>query len=259
MFDLVDGLPIHVLIVHAVVVFLPLIAAGFIAVVFIPKFRHNIILGLLLTGLAIGTVSAFIAKQSGEQFATHVGLPAKHAELGDWVPALSLAWLVIAVLWVWSIKKDLSKVAQMAFATAVIGLSILVTVLVVLTGHSGVQASWAKKIAPVAAAPVASSAPSPSVSTAPSVSGSAAPSPSATAASYTLADVAKHSTQADCWTAVSGSVYDVTKWIPQHPGGPDVIIAMCGIDGTASFEGVHGGQSNPANVLTGFKIGALAP
>ena len=75
--------------------------------------------------------------------------------------------------------------------------------------------------------------------------------------SYSLADVALHKTQSDCWTAVNGSVYDVTSWISQHPGGAGAIISMCGIDGSSNFDGQHGGQKRPATELASFKIGTL--
>ena len=34
----------------------------------------------------------------------------------------------------------------------------------------------------------------------------------------------KHNTEADCWMSVRGKVYDVTSWIPKHPGGADPIV-----------------------------------
>jgi cytochrome b involved in lipid metabolism len=81
--------------------------------------------------------------------------------------------------------------------------------------------------------------------------------PSGTMTSYALAEVATHNTSASCWTVVSGSVYNVTSWIAQHPGGSSAIKAMCGVDATAAFTGQHGGQSRPVSELAGFKIGVL--
>lgn len=83
------------------------------------------------------------------------------------------------------------------------------------------------------------------------------PTPTPTASGYTLATVAKHNTAADCWTTVNGSVYNVTSWIKQHPGGSQAIIGLCGIDGSAAFNGQHGGQKRPESELASFKIGAL--
>lgn len=78
-----------------------------------------------------------------------------------------------------------------------------------------------------------------------------------TATSYALADVGLHNTSVSCWTVVSGSVYNITSWISQHPGGSSAIKAMCGVDATAAFTGQHGGQSRPVSELAGFKIGVL--
>ncbi len=74
---------------------------------------------------------------------------------------------------------------------------------------------------------------------------------------YTLAQVAQHNNGASCWTAINGDVYDVTSWINEHPGGPQAILSLCGTDGSAAFNGQHGGQARPAAELATFKIGTL--
>jgi len=88
-----------------------------------------------------------------------------------------------------------------------------------------------------------------------------APVPTTTTTSgggITLATIAKHSSRTSCWSAVNGSVYDLTSWIPNHPGGEQVILSMCGVDGSAGYNGQHGSSSKPARILGGFKIGTLA-
>jgi cytochrome b involved in lipid metabolism len=74
---------------------------------------------------------------------------------------------------------------------------------------------------------------------------------------YTMADVQKHATAADCWSAINGSVYNLTDWVNQHPGGSNAIIRLCGTDGSRSFNSTHGTSSRPAAALAGFKIGVL--
>jgi cytochrome b involved in lipid metabolism len=75
--------------------------------------------------------------------------------------------------------------------------------------------------------------------------------------SYSIVEVSKHKTPADCWTSVNGNVYDLTKWIAEHPGGEQPILYMCGIDGSVAFNGQHGGQSRPEKVLDAYLIGTL--
>lgn len=75
--------------------------------------------------------------------------------------------------------------------------------------------------------------------------------------SFTLSEVANHSTRSDCYTAISGSVYNLTSYISKHPGGAGNISMICGKDGTQAFADQHGGQGKPAEVLATLKIGVL--
>jgi predicted heme/steroid binding protein len=76
---------------------------------------------------------------------------------------------------------------------------------------------------------------------------------------FTMAEIANHNSQSSCYTAISGSVYDLTPFINQHPGGARNILIICGIDGTAAFMNQHSGQSRPEQILTTFKIGVVVP
>jgi Cytochrome b5-like Heme/Steroid binding domain/Bacterial Ig-like domain (group 2) len=59
---------------------------------------------------------------------------------------------------------------------------------------------------------------------------------------FTLADVAKHASAADCWMVLNTSkVYNFTSFISMHPGG-DTMNAFCGKDGTAAFAGPPAAQ-----------------
>lgn len=75
--------------------------------------------------------------------------------------------------------------------------------------------------------------------------------------SFTMAEVAKHNTEADCWSAINGSVYDLSTWVSRHPGGSKAIIKLCGTDGSASFTKKHGGATKPQAALVLLKIGSL--
>eukprot|EP01132_Coremiostelium_polycephalum_P009673 gene9673-11858_t len=71
---------------------------------------------------------------------------------------------------------------------------------------------------------------------------------------YTLEEVSKHNSREDCWTIINGNVYDVTKFLDDHPGGADDLINVAGRDGTNEFLDV--GHSNDAvEMLKDFFIG----
>lgn len=54
------------------------------------------------------------------------------------------------------------------------------------------------------------------------------PPASVTPSGISRAELAKHDTVTDCWVAFEGSVYNVTTFIPKHPGGADGIASTCG-------------------------------
>jgi len=56
---------------------------------------------------------------------------------------------------------------------------------------------------------------------------------------YTMADVAKHNTEKDCWVVVNEQVLDVTKFLPDHPGGKKAILIYAGKDATEEFNMLH--------------------
>jgi len=58
-------------------------------------------------------------------------------------------------------------------------------------------------------------------------------------ATYTLEDVAKHAKETDCWVVVNGQVLDVTKFLPDHPGGAKAILLYAGKDATEEFNMLH--------------------
>ena len=53
------------------------------------------------------------------------------------------------------------------------------------------------------------------------------------------AELRKHRSKYDCWMVLHGKVYNVTKYIPYHPGGFDELMRGAGIDGTKLFEDNH--------------------
>jgi len=49
-----------------------------------------------------------------------------------------------------------------------------------------------------------------------------------------MAELARHNQPNDCWTAIEGRVYDITKYVDEHPGGY-IILDAAGKDGTKLF------------------------
>lgn len=81
--------------------------------------------------------------------------------------------------------------------------------------------------------------------------------PAPVANGYTLAQVAQHADNTSCWSAINGSVYDLTSYIKKHPGGSKNILKICGKDGSAAFTSEHGGERKPESILSGYRIGPL--
>ena len=85
----------------------------------------------------------------------------------------------------------------------------------------------------------------------------ASSTPQSVVASYNLADVATHASQKDCWSAISGNVYNLTTWVSEHPGGEEAILSICGKDASLDFSTQHGGSKKQAELLTTFFVGIL--
>ncbi|CAB4257005.1 similar to Saccharomyces cerevisiae YML054C CYB2 Cytochrome b2 (L-lactate cytochrome-c oxidoreductase), component of the mitochondrial intermembrane space, required for lactate utilization [Maudiozyma barnettii] len=71
-------------------------------------------------------------------------------------------------------------------------------------------------------------------------------------------EVAKHNKPDDCWVVINGYVYDVTFFIPNHPGGEDVIKANAGKDVTAMFMPLHAKGTLEKNIPEDKQLGPLS-
>merc|ERR1711937_292569 len=56
---------------------------------------------------------------------------------------------------------------------------------------------------------------------------------------YPMSEVAKHTTEKDCWVVVGGNVLNVTSFLSQHPGGALAILTFAGKDATEEFDMIH--------------------
>lgn len=157
-FDLINGLPVHPLVVHAAVVLIPLTALGVLLMALWPRFSRSLGWLVALGGL-VAAGSAFVAKQSGEALEERVGEPGfNHAELGDVMPILAVGLLVVAVILWWVDRSASAEGAppRRALRIAVAILAVLVAlanlVWIYRVGDSGAKSVWSGRVAASAGA-----------------------------------------------------------------------------------------------------------
>lgn len=148
MFDLINGVPVHPLVVHAVVVLLPLAVLGTLAIVVKPDWRLRY--GpLVVAAAALSVVLMPVATSSGEALEKRVGRPGDHAQMGDqliWfaIPLLVLAAAVVYLEWRRSKgQAALSDVARKVVAGLAVVAALAAAVQVYRVGDSGAKAVWA--------------------------------------------------------------------------------------------------------------------
>ena len=127
---------------------------------------------------------------------------------------------------------------------------------------SGKKLVWNKGVA-VTVTPTPSSSTSITPSATPTTTESptqttSSPTATTTKVGYTMDEVKTHNSDKSCWSVVDGKVYDLTRWITSHPGGPEVIRAMCGVDGTRAFLNQHEGRREPIQRLAMYLLGPLS-
>lgn len=71
------------------------------------------------------------------------------------------------------------------------------------------------------------------------ISSSAASSSPSSGKAYTIDEVASHNKKEDIWVIIDGQVLDVTKFLPDHPGGEKAILLYAGRDATEEFNMLH--------------------
>ncbi|MCO5586961.1 hypothetical protein L7F22_040906 [Adiantum nelumboides] len=64
------------------------------------------------------------------------------------------------------------------------------------------------------------------------------PSPPYKPRTFSVPEIRSHNSRDSCWLVIRNSVYDVTSWIPYHPGGP-LIYVNAGRDCTQLFDAYH--------------------
>ncbi|QLQ39156.1 DUF2231 domain-containing protein [Micromonospora robiginosa] len=156
MFREVNGLPGHVLVIHAVVVLVPLLALLTVAYGVLPRWRPRLDWAVL--ALAVVTpILAWVATESGEELEEVLesrGYPAEglqkiheHSEYGETLLWFTLGLAVVALLLVLSTKgyariRDLPRWVPIALTAVAVVLAVFALVYVYLTGDSGAKTVW---------------------------------------------------------------------------------------------------------------------
>jgi hypothetical protein len=148
MFDTFRGLPVHALVVHAVVVLVPLGALGVVAIAVVPRWRQRFGLAVLAITTA-GLVAVPIAMQSGYRLRERLhasGIIAKqiqhHLNMGKLViyPTIAL-WVLACALVLLDRRGRTGRPAMVVAVLAVLAAG-AATAQVAITGELGSTAVW---------------------------------------------------------------------------------------------------------------------
>ncbi|XP_044519078.1 cytochrome b5 type B isoform X1 [Gracilinanus agilis] len=82
--------------------------------------------------------------------------------------------------------------------------------------------------------------------------------PEASVTYYRLEEVAKRNSEKETWLVIHGRVYDITRFLDEHPGGGEVLMEQAGRDATESFEDV-GHSSDAKEMLKQYYVGEVHP
>eukprot|EP01138_Halocafeteria_seosinensis_P013788 gb/GECG01014080.1/.p1 GENE.gb/GECG01014080.1/~~gb/GECG01014080.1/.p1 ORF type:complete len:483 (+),score=35.56 gb/GECG01014080.1/:1-1449(+) len=74
---------------------------------------------------------------------------------------------------------------------------------------------------------------------------------------FTWKEVAQHNSLDDIWIIYDGSVYDVTPFVDQHPGGREVLALAAGRDCTVLIESYHPFTDKPKRLLGQYYKGRV--
>ncbi|OCH96537.1 hypothetical protein OBBRIDRAFT_765365 [Obba rivulosa] len=72
---------------------------------------------------------------------------------------------------------------------------------------------------------------------------------------WSLEEIAKHHTRSSCWVVIKNKVYDVTEFLPEHPGGAQIILKYGGRDATAAYEPIHPPDALDKNLSSDKHLG----
>jgi uncharacterized membrane protein len=144
------GLPAHALLVHAIVVLAPLVAALEILCALWPAARRRLVWLVLVLAFAVVVLTPLTTSAGQwlyDQSTAHAPILETHAERAEWMIYFAIGLLVVAIaqavqFWMESRSTEPKRVlaAVVAVLAVVVGVSTVVGV--VRIGDAGAQAVW---------------------------------------------------------------------------------------------------------------------
>ncbi len=153
MFDQVNGLPVHILVLHAAVIFVPLLALGAVVYSLATPWRPKLAWAVALLAV-VAPVSTFIAKESGEKlYDSKIStfspkgkeILADHMDFGAMTFWFSLGLGVLSLIMValtFRVGRKLPVVVNLAFIVLSVALAAGSGYYIFRTGDSGATAVW---------------------------------------------------------------------------------------------------------------------
>lgn len=71
-----------------------------------------------------------------------------------------------------------------------------------------------------------------------------------------MKEVKEHTTNQSTWFVIHNGVYNVTKFLDEHPGGEEILLEQAGTDATEHFEDV-GHSTDARDMMKDYLIGEL--
>jgi hypothetical protein len=155
--NLIDGMPLHPLVVHGVVVLIPLAVLGTILIAIRPSWRTKY--GTLVVLIsAVATALVPVAKRTGEALADQLGEPGAHSQMGGQLIWFAIPMLLSNLALVWMSHRNAAAAGQPGARKAIAGsvvtgvavLSVIASlaagVQVVRVGDSGARAVWSERV-----------------------------------------------------------------------------------------------------------------
>jgi hypothetical protein len=152
-----NGLPLHPLVVHAVVVLVPLTILAAIAFAVLPKQRWLLRLPLA-AGAIVSAIVSFVAKESGENLEAGIGespLLKIHTDRADVFVLLVYGFAIVALIAAFTLggtsqlaSGALARVAvggravQLVVAVVLVVAAVIVAIQVARVGDAGSRAVW---------------------------------------------------------------------------------------------------------------------